>query len=61
MNRKTTAALTTACVGVAACTAAYMMADNKDMRSHTKKWRKSTGKALRQVGGFIDDISHMVR
>lgn len=60
MNRKTSAAITTACMGMAVG-AAYMMSNNKNMRSHTKKLKKSTGKALRQVGEFIDNVSYMIR
>ncbi len=59
MNRnKTTAVLTTCCVGVAAGAAAYMMAGN---RKKVSRLKKNTGKALRQVGGFIDNVSYMMR
>lgn len=66
MSRKSTAAITTACVSVAACTAAYMMAGNnktmsKSMKNRTKVLKKNTGKALRQVGDFIDNVSYMMR
>jgi len=50
--------LTTACVGMAVGTAAYMMAGNK---KKTKKLKKSTGRALRHVGSFIDNVSYMVK
>lgn len=60
MNRgnKTTAMITTAAVGMAVGTAAYMLAGNK---TRTKQIKKSTGKALRQVGSFIDNVSYMIR
>lgn len=63
MNQKTTAAITTACVGVAACTAAYMMAGSggKSAKKRNKSLKKNTGKALRQVGDFIDNVSYMMR
>lgn len=60
MNRgkTTTAMITTAAVGMAVGTAAYMLAGNK---SKTRQLKKSTGKALRQVGSFIDNVSYMIR
>lgn len=63
MTRKnTTAAITTtAAIGVAVGAAAYMMSGNRNMRSRTKQLRKNTGKALRQVGSFIDNVSYMMR
>ena len=57
-RHKTSAMLTTACVGMAVGTAAYMMAGNK---KKTKKLKKSTGRALRHVGSFIDNVSYMVK
>ncbi|MGI6402685.1 MAG: hypothetical protein ACOX0K_00385 [Oscillospiraceae bacterium] len=60
MNRNKTAAITTACVGMAVGAAAYMMAGN-NAKSRTKKLRKSTGRALRQVGDFIDNVSYMMK
>lgn len=61
MTKKTTAAITTACVGMAAATAAYMMTDNRTMKKRTKNLRKNTGKALRQVGDFIGNVSYMMK
>ena len=61
MNRKASAVITTACVGMAMGTAAYMMAGDKTMRARSKKIKKSTGKALRQVGDFIENVSYMVK
>lgn len=65
MSRKTTAAITTACVSVAACTAAYMMSGNnrnsKAMRNRTKQWKKTAGRTLHQVGDFIDNVSYMMK
>jgi len=58
MNRGRTGVITTACVGMAIGTAAYMMAGNK---GKTKKIKKVTGRALRQVGNFMDDVSHMMK
>ena len=61
MNKKSSAAITTACVGMAVGTAAYMMSGNKTMKNRSKKLKKSTGKALRQVGDFIDNMSYMIK
>lgn len=57
-NNRTSAVITTCCVGVAVGAAAYMMAGN---RKQVKKMKRSTGKALRQVGSFIDNVSYMMR
>ena len=61
MNNRTTATITTACIGMAAATAAYMMTGNKSTNERVKKLKKNTGKALRQVGDFIDNVSYMMR
>ena len=61
MNRATSAIITTACVGVAAGAAAYMISGNKAAMSKTRKLRRNTGKALRQVGDFIDNVSCMIK
>lgn len=61
MNRRTSTAITTACVGAALGTAAYMMSGNRATMSKTRKLKKSTGKALRQVGDFIDNVSYMMK
>lgn len=60
MNKRTTATLTTACIGMAACTAAYMMTSGKQANKHVKKIKRNTGKALRQMGNFIDNVSYMM-
>lgn len=61
MSRRATAAITTACVSMAVGTAAYMMTSNKAMKSRGKKIKKTTGKALRQMGDFIENVSYMMR
>lgn len=61
MDRRTGTMITTACVGMAVGTAAYMLSGNKAAASKAKKLKKSTGKALRQVGDFIDNVSYMMR
>ncbi len=61
MNSKTSAAITTACVGMAVGGAAYMLAGKDKNQIRVKKLKKSTGKALRQVGGFIENVSDMLR
>ena len=61
MNRTATKIITTACVGAAVGTAAYMMSGNRAMQSKTKRIKKSTGRALRQVGDLIESVSYMMR
>ncbi|MDR2909383.1 MAG: hypothetical protein LBU86_05835 [Oscillospiraceae bacterium] len=61
MTRKTSAAVTTACLGLAAGATAYMMSNNKAVRTKTKLLRRNTGKALRQMGDFIDNVSYMMK
>lgn len=61
MTRKTTAAITTACVSAAACTAAYMMSGSRSAKRTTKQLRRNAGKALRQVGDFIGNVSYMMK
>lgn len=62
MKRKSSTAMVTTAIGMAAVagTAAYMMSGNKDIRRKTKRLRRNTGKALRQVGGYIENISNMM-
>jgi hypothetical protein len=62
MNRTTSTIVTTACLGVAAGAAYYMMnSDSRAMKSRTRKIKRSTGRALRQVGEFIGNVSYMIR
>ncbi|GHU79615.1 hypothetical protein FACS1894191_2820 [Clostridia bacterium] len=61
MNRSTSALVTTACVGVAMGTAAYMMSGNHAARGRARRIRKTTGKAIRQVGEIIGSVSAMMR
>lgn len=63
MYRASSGAAIATTLGVAAAvgTAAYMMSNNKDMKKRAKRMRRSTGRALRQVGGFIDNVSAMMR
>jgi len=52
-----------ALVGMAVGTAAYMLSGNSNTRklkNKTKRLRKNTGKALRQAGDFINNVSNMV-
>jgi hypothetical protein len=42
--------------------AAYMLAGNKGAaRANAKRLKKSTGRALRQVGDFIGNVSDIMR
>lgn len=61
MKRTTSAIVTTACVGMAMGTAAYMMNNNRAVRGKTRKLKKQTGKALRQVGDFLGNVSYMIK
>ncbi|MDL2233619.1 hypothetical protein LJC63_08610 [Ruminococcaceae bacterium OttesenSCG-928-L11] len=53
--------ITTACVGMAVGTAAYMMNGNRTMRGKTRKFKRTAGKALRQAGEFIGNMSYMMK
>ncbi|MCL2055780.1 MAG: hypothetical protein FWH02_01000 [Oscillospiraceae bacterium] len=62
MNRATSAIMTTAAVGAAMGAAAYLMNTSPRLRSsHTRKIKRNTGKALRQVGDFIGSMSYMMK
>ena len=62
MNKIASKIITTACVGAAVGTAAYMMSSgNHAMHSKARKIKKSTGRALRQVGDLIESVSYMMR
>jgi hypothetical protein len=62
MTRKTSAAITTACIGMAVGTAAYMASGGgRSAKERTRQIKRTTGKALRQVGDFIDNLSYMMR
>lgn len=62
MNKSTTAIITSAAVGMAVGTAAYMMAgDSRAVKSRTRKMKRTTGRALRQVGEFIGNVSYMIK
>jgi len=42
--------------------AAYLMNTSPRMRSsHTRKLKRNTGKALRQVGDLIGNVSYMMK
>jgi hypothetical protein len=63
MRRSTSAAITTACVGLAVGGAAYMLAGNntKAAATRAKKLKRTTGRALRQVGDFLGGVSDVMR
>ena len=62
MNRTTSAIVTTAAVGAAMGAAAYFMNTSpRTMRGHTRKIKRNTGRALRQVGDFIGSMSYMMK
>ena len=60
--RKSSAVKSAAFVGMAVGAAAYMLSggSNKKLKSKTRRLRKNTGKALRQAGDFINNVSNMV-
>ena len=62
MNRKSSA-VTSACIGMAVGAAAFMLSGRggRSMKSRSKRFRKSTGRALRQAGDFISSVSYMVK
>ncbi|MDR2933327.1 MAG: hypothetical protein LBV27_09495 [Oscillospiraceae bacterium] len=61
MKKSTSAIVTTTCVGMAMGAAAYMMSGSHSVRNKTKKLKKSTGRALRQAGEFINNVSYMIK
>ena len=62
MTRKTTAAITTAAVGVAMGAAAFMLTSSgKSSQKRVRKMKKTAGAAIRQVGDFIDNVSYMMK
>jgi hypothetical protein len=63
LMRKSTATTITTCLGIAAAGAALMMSNSgsADLRHKTKRLRRSTGRALRQVGSFIENASYMMK
>lgn len=55
-------AITTACIGMALGTAAYMLSgSSRNFKSRTRRLRKNTGKALRGAGDFVSNVGDMVR
>ncbi len=63
MRKSTSAAITTACVGLAVGGCAYMLAGNngKAAAVRAKKLKRTTGRALRQVGDFLGGVSDVMR
>ena len=64
MNRRTSMVTSAAFVGMAVGAAAYMLTGGKNgkkLKNKTKRLRKNTGKALRQAGDFINNVSYMVQ
>ena len=56
---KMNAAVTGACVGLAAGAAAYMMTNKK--RHKTKQIKKKAEHAMRAVGTAVNDISSLIK
>jgi hypothetical protein len=65
MNRRTKrqALVSTACIGAAAGTAAMLIGARKDAHKSKKsqKMRRNAGKALRQVGVFVENVAQMMQ
>ena len=64
MNKRGSVVTSAAVVGMAVGAAAYMLSggsSSKKFKSKTKRLRKNTGKALRQAGDFINNMSNMVQ
>jgi len=60
MNRRS-AAVTSACIGMAVGTCAYMLSGpSRSIKRKTRKLRKNTCKALRGAGNFFSSVSDMV-
>ena len=61
--RKSSVVKSAAFVGMAVGAAAYMLSggsSGRKLKSRTRRLRKNTGKALRQAGDFINNVSNMV-
>lgn len=63
MKKRTSTALTTAAIGVAAGAAAYMMTSgqSRSNRRRSKSFKRNANRAINQVGEFIDSVSSMMR
>ena len=61
MRRSTISTMTT-CIGIAAAAGtAYMLAGSgSDSRRRSKKFRRNTGRTLRQVGNFIEHTADII-
>ena len=57
-NNRMSTVITTCCVGAAVGAATYMMSNGNSKK--VKKMKRNAGKTLRQVSGFIDNVSHIV-
>lgn len=58
MKKSQKSLITTAAIGMAIGTAAFVMKNDK-MRN-TRKIKKTAGRALKNAGEFINGISHMM-
>lgn len=60
MNKATTTAVTGIAVAMAAGTAAYMMAGNRNNNTG-KKMKKNATKVVRTLGNMLDSVEYMMR
>ena len=60
--RKSTVTAMTTCIGLAAAAGtAYMLTgSSSDARRRSKKFRRNTGRTLRQVGNFIEHTADII-
>lgn len=61
MNRNVSSALTTAAIGVAACTAAYMMSGEKNARHRGKQLKRNAGRTVKNAGILLEGVSQLLR
>lgn len=60
MNKATTTAVTGIAVAMAAGTAAYMMAGNRNQNTG-RKIKKNASKVIKTLGNMLDSVEYMIR
>lgn len=60
MNKATTTAVTGIAVAMAAGTAAYMMAGNRNQNTG-RRIKKNASKVIKTLGNMLDSVEYMIR
>ena len=61
MRKNTAAAITTTCLGLAAAGTAIMLSNGHSTKHKASQLKRKTGKALHQIGSFLENASSMMR